>query len=327
MKKIILGLLVMVFGYTSAQNYPDYYPNSSYDDGYYSDSDDQFYFPDDYYYEYPADYYNDDFYRSSYSDYRRSIDAVNWNRFFAQYQLAPWQIEQILYLNSMYASFGAWNNYYRFNPDRWYYDRFYALERILGARIFIIFQNTYYGGYSPVAYWRNYRMRHYAPVVFVMPRYRNININIYRVDRQRFHQNHGYFYSPSRQNFGFKNTPRQGNGGNWNNAGNEGFRSSAANGRNSQGVRNAAPRTTQNQGMRSGTVRSSDGNRMRTDNSGNRNSGNGMRNSQSQPQRNNSSEGMRKSSRQERIQQKSEAPARKSNSSGTRASGQRLATR
>lgn len=58
MKKILLGLSVFFATLISAQNYPDYYPNSNNNNGgYYSDYDDEYYFPDDYYYQYPSDYY------------------------------------------------------------------------------------------------------------------------------------------------------------------------------------------------------------------------------------------------------------------------------
>ncbi|KMQ71768.1 hypothetical protein [Chryseobacterium koreense] len=238
MKKILLGLSVLFATLISAQNYPDSYPNNSWGNGsqnygYYGDEEDQYYFPDDYYYQYPSDYYTPSYYEAYYNDYLRSINDVNWNRFFATYRLAPWQIREIIHLNQMFPSFAVWDQYYRYNPDRWYYDRFYALERILGPRIFVVFQNIYYGGYSPVVYYQKYRTRHYARNIYVVPRYRNININVYRLDRDSYHA------SNPRQNWGsingirnsnsprIGNTPSAGNqnGGFRNDAGNGGFRS------------------------------------------------------------------------------------------------------
>lgn len=211
MKKIIVGLLAVLGTWSYGQNYPDYYPSSgNYDNGYYSDRDDELYFPDDYYYEYPEDYYTEDFYRNFYDDYRRSVSQINWNRFFVQHNLAPWQIQQIMYLNEMYPSYTSWNSYYRYNPDRWYYDRFFALQQIMGPQIFVIFQNMYYGGYSPVAYYHNYRIRHYQPVVYVVPRYRNININIFLKNRQDYHRQYGYFYNP-KNGIGFEDNKRLAN--------------------------------------------------------------------------------------------------------------------
>lgn len=232
----------MIFcgGFVFSQNNYDYYP-TSYDNGYYSDSEDSFYFPDDYYYEYPADYYTDDLYYNYYNDYQRSITDINWNRFFAQNRLSAWQIQQVIYLNQAFPTFEAWNSYYRYNPDRWYYDRFYALQQILGPNAFVAFQNVYYNGYSPFVYYRNYRIKHYAPIVYVVPRYRNVNINIYRIDRHQYHRNHGWSYNP-REGYGFRNTP-----------GNSGFRNQ--NGfRNNEG-RNNTPRLEGNSGNRNSPTR------------------------------------------------------------------------
>lgn len=203
MKKIILGVSVLMMTLVSAQNYPDYYPNGPYNNGtYYGADEDAFYFPDDYYYEYPSDYYSNDLYRSYYDDYRRSIADVNWNRFFQMQRLSPWQVQQVLMLNDSFASYAAWNSYYRYNPDRWYYDRFYALQRILGPSVFVVFQNNYYNGYNPVVYYQNYNRRHYARNIYVVPRYRNVNVNVYRINRTQFHQ------SNPRASIGFQPAPR-----------------------------------------------------------------------------------------------------------------------
>lgn len=190
MKKIFLGFALTAATMLFAQQYPQSgWGNGGYgygqNNGYYGDYDDE-YFPDDYYYNYPQDYYPQEYYQSYYNDYRNSIINVNWMSFFRQNRLQRWQIEQILYLNNLYSSFSAWNNFYRYNPDRWYYDRYYAMERILGPRIFIVYQNNYFNGRPPIAYWQNYRKSYYAPRYRVMPRYRNTNINVYKVDRVSF---------------------------------------------------------------------------------------------------------------------------------------------
>ncbi|MGK6342042.1 hypothetical protein ACMGDK_07380 [Chryseobacterium sp. DT-3] len=190
MKRILLGFALGLAALSSAQQYPNngwgddgYYQNG---DGYYNDEDDRNYFPDDYYYNYPQDYYPSDYYQGYYNNYRNSVVNINWNVFFRDNRLNRWQIDQILSLNNLYVNFSTWNNFYRYNPDRWYYDRFYALERILGPRVFVVFQNNYYRGTSPIVYFQNYRRTYYAPRYAVMPRYRNVNINVYRVDRSRF---------------------------------------------------------------------------------------------------------------------------------------------
>lgn len=230
MKKIFLGLAFGLGVLTSAQQYPNngwgddgYYQN---DNGYYSDEDDRNYFPDDYYYNYPQDYYPSDYYQSYYNDYRNSIVNIDWNGFFVQNRLSRWQVDQIIRLNNLYASFTAWNNFYRYNPDRWYYDRFYALERIMGPRVFVVFQNNYYRGASPIIYFQNYRRTYYAPRYAVMPRYRNVNINIYRVDRSRIRRidNPTFEVISSRPNNGFRENGSFRNSGNRNNNNSGSFR-------------------------------------------------------------------------------------------------------
>ena len=220
MKKILLGFALTLTTLSFAQQYPnngwgddEYYGSN---DGYYSDQDDQNYFPDDYYYNYPQDYYPTDYYQNYYNDYRNSIVNINWNVFFNQNRLNRWQIDQILRLNNLYVSFSNWNNYYRYNPDRWYYDRFYALERIMGPRVFVVFQNNYYRGASPVVYFQNYRRTYYTPRYRPMPRYRNVNINIYRVDRAKFRRSDNPTFNivrSNRPNNGFRGDTRDNNSG------------------------------------------------------------------------------------------------------------------
>lgn len=224
MKKILIGFALGASILSFAQQYPDYgggndgyYQN---DGGYYSDQDDQNYFPDDYYYNYPQDYYPSDYYRNNYNDYRNSVVSINWNVFFNQNRLAPWQVDQIIRLNNLYSSFSAWNNFYRYNPDRWYYDRFYALERIMGPRVFVVFQNNYYRGYSPVTYFQDYRRVHYAGICRPVPRYRNVNINIYRVDRNNFRRTDNPTFNivrSQRPNNGFRDSGYGNNNGGFRN--------------------------------------------------------------------------------------------------------------
>ncbi|CAH0292241.1 hypothetical protein [Chryseobacterium sp. Bi04] len=235
MKKIFLGLALGFGVLTAAQQYPNngwgddgYYQNG---DGYYSNEDDRNYFPDDYYYNYPQDYYPGDYYQSYYNDYRNSIINIDWNGFFVQNRLNRWQVDQIMRLNNLYSSFTTWDNFYRYNPDRWYYDRFYALERILGPRVFVVFQNNYYRGSSPIIYFQNYRRTYYAPRYTVMPRYRNVNINIYRMDRSRFRRMDNPTFDiirrDSRPDNGFRGPVRDGSnsGGFRDNDNSGGFRS------------------------------------------------------------------------------------------------------
>ncbi len=240
MKKILLGFALTLSTLSFAQQYPNNgYGNDGYNDGYYSDDDDREYFPDDYYYNYPQDYYPQDYYQSQYGDYRNSIVNINWNVFFQQNRLNRWQIDQILYLNNLYSSFSNWNNFYRYNPDRWYYDRFYAMERILGPRVFVVFQNNYYHRQSPIVYFQNYRRTYYSPRFRVTPRYRNVNINIYRVDRNSIRRNDNPTLNVVR-NSGFRNNNNGNSSGgfrNENNAVRGGSNGNSGGFRNDNGVR------------------------------------------------------------------------------------------
>ncbi len=196
MKKILTILWLAVTGLGFAQQYPDPY-GTEYGTDYYSD------YPDDYFYEYPEDYYPEDYYRSYYNDYRRSITGVNWNDLIYRLRLSPWQVEQLRILNRQYPTYGSWNSYYRINPDRWYIDRFMALQQILGPQQFVYFTNMYYEGYSPIVYFINYRRNYYVPRYRPIQRYRNVNVNVfYRGRSNHYSQGNRYTYKPSRPDGG-----------------------------------------------------------------------------------------------------------------------------
>ena len=296
MKKLLLflGLSTMALGH--AQNYP--YGGYSNQDGYYNNGynfyNDDFYqyasnnFPDDYFYNYPTDYYGNDYYQSMYNDYRNSISQVNWNVFFRSNGISQQQINLILSLNNRFSNYNAWNSYYGMNPNRWYYDRFYILERILGPRVFVILQNNYYNGYSPVVYYQNHWTNYYRPRYTCAPQYRSININIYRNDRNNFFQQHapqyvnrntntsGFRNEHSSNNSGFSTASNQGNNNNGRRVSSEtrnlGYQTSTRNNSssnspvrvNSAGRSNSASSSSQNSGFRSvnnsGTRSASGGN-------------------------------------------------------------------
>lgn len=225
MKKIFLSLMIIVGGFISAQDYYDTYPtNNGYE--YYNDNYD---YPDDYYYNYPNDYYPNDYYNSYYGDYTKSITSVNWNRFFIDYNLSPLQVNEIIRLNNRFTSYNAWDSYYRYNPDRWYYDRFYALQNILGPKVYAIYERNYYKG-SPIVYFQNYRQSYYVVHYNVVPRYRNVNINNYKINRTNFRD----YYKNNRldgmlstnQNSWVRNNSNFGNNNGFRNVdnGNSGFR-------------------------------------------------------------------------------------------------------
>ena len=323
MKKIFLTLAIIFGGLVSAQDYYDTYPNDYNGYEYYDDS---YGYPDDYYYNYPTDYYPDQYYKGYYNDYRNAVFSVNWNQFFVQYRLTPFQIDQILALNNRFASYAAWNAYYRWNPDRWYYDRFYALQNILGPRVFVVYQNVYFLGASPFVYYRNRCVNFYARRYPVRPVYRNVNINIYKVNRGNFREgfrenvrNQGMI-NPTTNNGIRNDNPRSGsNGNNWG-----GIRGSENNGiRNQQ---NSGIRTNEN-----GGIRNSGG--TRDNNFGGIRSGNNSDNirNQSSPNIRNQG-GIRQNQNSERIENRSNERSIQRNStpkseSGNRGSGLRFTSR
>ncbi|MDQ0591750.1 hypothetical protein QFZ37_000119 [Chryseobacterium ginsenosidimutans] len=342
MKKILIGFALSMATLSFAQQYPNNngYENNGYNDGYennngygnandgyYSDQDDQNYFPEDYYYNYPQDYYQNDYYQSNYNDYRNSIVSINWNGFFAQNNLNPWQVDQILRLNNLYVSFSTWNNFYRYNPDRWYYDRFYALQRIMGPRVFVTFQNNYYRGYSPVVYFQNYRRTHYASICRPIPRYRSVNINIYRVDRAKFHRMDNPTFNvvrgSSRPNNGFRGPVRNGNNGGFRNQSenrnnnNSGFRNENNGVRNNGGFRgnNDNGGTRNNGGFR--TERTDNGNNGGVRNNGGFRGGNEVRREET-PKRENNGGGFRNEGGSRRNEN---AAPRQQNGGGQRGGG------
>ena len=276
MKKIFFTLAIIFGGLISAQDYYDTYPNEYNGYEYYDNSYD---YPEDYYYNYPTDYYPDQYYQGYYNDYRKAVYNVNWDQFFMQNRLSPFQIEQIMMLNNRFASYNAWNSYYRWNPDRWYYDRFYALQNILGPRIFVVYQNVYFRGASPFVFYRNRNVNFYGRRYQVRPIYRNVNINVYKVNKGNFKE-------------GFRTVGRNQNMIQPNR--NDGMRTqptrSGANGKNIDGTRNSSQiggmRTENNSGIRNqGGVRNGNGN-IRTQsapaikNEGTRNQNNGIRQNQ-----------------------------------------------
>lgn len=189
-KKIILAAVFSIAGMTMSQYSDNEIAYANYDNGdqyqyYYDDYN----YPEEYYYEYPVDYYTDGFYRGYYNDYRTAVIGINWDRFFIEFRLSPVQIREIRILNARFSNYGQWQKYYRHNPDRWYYDRFIALERILGPRIYVVFYQRYYHNYNPIVYFQNYRVKNYRPTIYVTPRYRNVDIRTFKNDKFR----HGNF--------------------------------------------------------------------------------------------------------------------------------------
>ena len=213
MKSIFTKLFLVSALSVTGISYAQYYPNDDYGNNYgYEYYYDDYNYPDEYYYEYPNDYYTNDLYRGYYNDYRNTIISINWDRFFVEFRLSPYQIREIRILNSRFSNYGHWQRYYRYNPDRWYYDRFIALERILGPRIYVVYYQRYYRNYNPIVYYQNYRVKHYRPTVYVTPRYRNVDVRTFKNDAYRtggFRNNDRAYndnrnFEKSRENSGFR---------------------------------------------------------------------------------------------------------------------------
>ena len=314
-KKILISALLVFAGFAFAQQYPANNSYSNSNDSYYSSGNnydnDNFDYPDDYYYDYPNDYYPQNYYESYYNDYRNSIISINWSAFFHRYRLNRFQIEQIIDLNNRYQNFNSWDSYYGSNPDRWYYERFNALQIILGPQIFVIFQNHYYQGYNPVAYFQNYRRSYYEPRYEVRMPYRHINVAQYRVDKDNYKnpRDDNGLYDPNQRNSSnsLKNRTLQ-NTENSNRESN-GFRNGTKT-ESTQSVRNAIPtENTRDNGFRSVNGNQADTPRI-SGNEGNRRNEGGFRSESSnrtntpiisQPAENRGSEGGFRSSSSDRI--------------------------
>lgn len=286
-KYLILGVLFAVqlaqAQYYQHDNTYEYQHNRDwqyYDEGFYDYAYNHF--PDDYYYEYPIDYYPTRYYESYYNDYRQSILGINWESIFVEFRLSPMQIHQIMRLNNRFSDFSFWYEYYGTNPDRWYYDRFYALERILGTRIFAVFQNRYYNGYAPITYFRNYKIRHYARRYRPIRRYRNMNVNIYNIGRDRYFEHYGNGYvrnakeSPFRSD-GFINSDNTGFRNN--NQTRQGYRNNTTNIENRWKTNKSQSERTNNKSFPNGATT----NGFRTEKANNR----GFRNSENTSKNNN----------------------------------------
>lgn len=255
MKSIFTKLFLVSALSVTGISYAQYYPNDDYGNNYgYEYYYDDYNYPDEYYYEYPNDYYTNDLYRGYYNDYRNTIISINWDRFFVEFRLSPYQIREIRILNSRFSSYGNWQRYYRYNPDRWYYDRFIALERILGPRIYVVYYQRYYRNYNPIVYYQNYRVKHYRPTVYVTPRYRNVDVRTFKNDAYRtggFRNNDRAYndnrnFEKSRENSGFRSgssdeRPRD----------NRGFRSSDSRNDNDRNYGNQNQQPSRNEGFRS----------------------------------------------------------------------------
>lgn len=183
MKTIAYKLFLILFlgfsGIYFAQQYPD---RSYFDSSYHDYYDENYSYPEEYYYDYPSDFYTDLYYKTYYADYRNMINRVNWNRLFSEYRLLNWQVREVVRLNNRFNSYEEWMRYYRRNPDRWYYDRFIALERIFGPHLYADFCRRYYNTSNPLAFFQKNRTRYTASRMYISSRYLRNNPMVNRND-------------------------------------------------------------------------------------------------------------------------------------------------
>ena len=139
---------------------------------------------------------------------------MNWNRFFSEYRLLNWQVREVILLNNRFNSYEEWLMFYRRNPDRWYYDRFVALERIFGPHLYSDFCRRYYNTSNPLVYFQKNKIRYNTSRIYISPRYwRNKSMIVrnekfrkseFRIERQNISMND----RKSFRNSNFQNVPQ-----------------------------------------------------------------------------------------------------------------------
>ncbi|UKB85636.1 hypothetical protein LF887_08440 [Chryseobacterium sp. MEBOG06] len=113
------------------------------------------------------------FSQSYYNDYRGSVSSINWGQVAIFLGLNNNQINQLTLLNNRYPDYNSWNRVYGKAPNRWYTDRYYAMERIMTPAQYKKFSSRYYQGQNPrLKYDNDYRNHHDRPQ---MPHDRRFN--------------------------------------------------------------------------------------------------------------------------------------------------------
>ncbi|MGH1516409.1 hypothetical protein [Chryseobacterium sp. JK1] len=98
------------------------------------------------------------FSQNYYNDYRGSIASINWGQVAIYLGLNKAQINQLTILNSRYPDYNSWNHMYGREPNRWYTDRYYAMEKIMTPEQYRRFYARYYQGLNPrLKYDNDYR--------------------------------------------------------------------------------------------------------------------------------------------------------------------------
>ena len=113
------------------------------------------------------------FSQTYYNDYRGSVSSINWGQVAIFLGLNNNQINQLTLLNNRYPDYNSWNRAYGKEPNRWYTDRYYAMEKIMTPVQYKKFYSQYYQGQNPrVKYDNDYRNHHDRPQ---MPHDRRFN--------------------------------------------------------------------------------------------------------------------------------------------------------
>lgn len=98
------------------------------------------------------------FSQNYYNDYRGSVSSINWGQLAIFLGLNKNQINQLTVLNNRYPDYNSWNRAYAKEPNRWYNDRYYEIERIMTPEQYKKFYSRYYNGQNPrLKYDNDYR--------------------------------------------------------------------------------------------------------------------------------------------------------------------------
>lgn len=104
------------------------------------------------------------FSQNYYNDYRGSITSINWGQVASFLGLNNNQVYQLNILNNRYPDYNSWNRVYAKEPNRWYNDRYYAIERIMTPVQYKKFYARYYQGQNPrFKYDNDYKRYHDRP--------------------------------------------------------------------------------------------------------------------------------------------------------------------
>ncbi|AZA93456.1 Uncharacterised protein [Chryseobacterium nakagawai] len=107
------------------------------------------------------------FSQNYYNDYRGSVSSINWGQVAIFLGLNRSQINQMTVLNNRYPDYNSWNHVYAKEPNRWYNDRYYEIERIMTPEQYKKFYSRYYNGQNPrLKYDNDYRRYQNRPQMY-----------------------------------------------------------------------------------------------------------------------------------------------------------------